>query len=189
MIISRNPSPPLPWHVIIIFPACWHLVFTTSPTCQLTMIGAQHIHWRMGEIVVIWKAFYTDGAPLTGGCYLQQTTCAYSSGGLGWHVHLRAFSAPPRLATVTQMTLVLWYCRLACWCKYMKHADRCLILWSLHIVTWNKIDLGTRPAPRVVAIFRRSLEPYVPWYGINFPSILDCSEMLLFSVIVSCMFD
>ena len=115
------------------------------------------IHWWMGEIVIIWKASYMDGAPLTGGCYLQQITCACSRGGLGLHAHLRAFSAPPRLATVTQMTLALWYHRSACWCKYVKHANRHLILWSLHIITWNKIVLVTRPAPCVVAIFRRSL--------------------------------
>ena len=107
MIISQNPSPPLTWCVIMIFPACCHLLFTTSPTCQLTMIGAQHIHWRMGKIVIIWKASYTDGAPLTEGCYLQKITCACSRGGLSLHAHLRAFSAPPRLATVTQMTLAL----------------------------------------------------------------------------------
>ena len=74
MIISRNPSPPLPWHMIMI-------LFTTSPACRLTMIGAQHVHRRMVEIVTIWKASYMDSAPLTGGCYLQPTTCACS--GLG----------------------------------------------------------------------------------------------------------
>ena len=74
MIIFWNPSPPLPWHMIMI-------LFTTSPACWLTMIGAQHVHWRMGEIVIIWKASYMDSAPLTGGCYLQPTTCVCS--GLG----------------------------------------------------------------------------------------------------------
>ena len=156
----------------MIFPACCHLLFTTSPTRQLTMIGAQHIHWRMGKIVIIWKASYTDGAPLTEGCYLQKITCACSRGGLSLHAHLRAFSAPPRLATVTQMTLALWYCRSVCWCKYVKHANRHPILWSLHVITWNKTVLVTRPAPHVMAIFRRSLEPFIPWYGINFLSIL-----------------
>src|ERR1700720_503657 len=115
MIISRNPSPPSLWRAIMLFPACCHLLFTTSPACQFTMTGAQHVRWRMGAIIRIQKASWTDSVPLTGYYYLQWTTCAYSRGGLGFRVHHKAFSVSPRSATVsTQMTLAFCYGRSAC---------------------------------------------------------------------------